>query len=278
MSQKQFTIAPSFLTTSAPIVKGKARENLLKEKRIENLYKPDLNKSSCNHCISKAVGKHDQVMDQFTHLSVQSTQATNKVSAFDKAASEFLTVTGGDGDHNKSQSGQYLAANFSMSHIPTTQFDSHSHLPSADAHYKKMAYSKLAQNAPNAIKGILAQCDTHGKISKYTNQEFGKEMEKQHKETIANISSMTMGIHSVLEAEDEVPLWKQVIELQKLEAGSDLTVIEDMVKFKRNINPEAIIEQLKYEQKFATAFKPSKFKYAPEIETFLKQKFHRSND
>ena len=66
------------------------------EKKIEMLYKPDLNKSSCNHCIKKAVDKHEKTMDQFAHLSVQSTQAASKISAFDKAAGDFLTVEGGE--------------------------------------------------------------------------------------------------------------------------------------------------------------------------------------
>ena len=62
MSQPQFTIAPSILT-NPPIVKGQAREKLLQEKRVEMLHKPELNKSSCNHCITKAVKHHEKVME-----------------------------------------------------------------------------------------------------------------------------------------------------------------------------------------------------------------------
>ena len=110
-----------------------------------------------------------------------------------------------------------------MSQIPTTQFDSLSHLPHTTdaAQYQKKAYNQLARNAPDAIKGLLAQCDTHGKISKHVNEEFEKDLAKQQKETIAEISSMKEAIHSVLEAEDEVPLWKEIIELQKLELSNN---------------------------------------------------------
>ena len=57
-----------------------------------------------------------------------------------------------------------------------------------------------------------------------------------------------MGIHSVLEAEYEVPLWNEIMEIQKLESANNETVIADSVKTKQNINPEEIMMMLKHEQ------------------------------
>ena len=43
-----------------------------------------------------------------------------------------------------------------MSHIPTTQFDSNSHLPFSDAqNSQKQAYKQLAKNATDVLKGLL---------------------------------------------------------------------------------------------------------------------------
>lgn len=58
----QFTVAPSILT-NITLGKGQARDKLMKEKRIEMLHKPELNQSSCNHCIQKAVKNHDMKME-----------------------------------------------------------------------------------------------------------------------------------------------------------------------------------------------------------------------
>lgn len=69
----------------------------------------------------------------------------------------------------------------SMSQIPTTQYESQSNLQSDIT--QKRAYAKLARNANDAIKGLLAQCDTHVKISKHVNSEFASDFAKKHKST-----------------------------------------------------------------------------------------------
>ena len=119
----QFTVAPTVMT-NITLGKGQARDKLMKEKRIEMLHKPELNQSSCNHCISKAVKNHDMKMEQ---ISVQSTMAgiSAKPSTFNNAASEFLSVI-------PIFEGQSKPANFSMSQVPTTQFESQSYLQSEE--------------------------------------------------------------------------------------------------------------------------------------------------
>ena len=37
-------------------------------------------------------------------------------------------------------------------------------------------YSKLARNATDVLRGLMAQCDTHGKISKHVDEEFVREI------------------------------------------------------------------------------------------------------
>ena len=51
-----------------------------------------------------------------------------------------------------------------------------------------------------------------------------------------------------------------------------------MVHLKHNIDTEAVINMLKFERENAKDFKPSKFKFSPEVEQFLKRRFERSND
>ena len=57
-----------------------------------------------------------------------------------------------------------------MSQLHTTQFESQSNLQSEQS--VKQGYAKLARLAPQALRGLLTQCDTAIKISKHTDQEF----------------------------------------------------------------------------------------------------------
>ena len=98
LSAKQFTIAPSTCGKQTTVLAGQAKERLLKEKRIEMLHKPDLNKSSCNHCISKAISKHEKAMERMALSSLQSASgATTKASALNHAITEFLSVAPSEG-------------------------------------------------------------------------------------------------------------------------------------------------------------------------------------
>ena len=68
-----------------------------------------------------------------------------------------------------------------------------------------------------------------------------------------------------MEAQEEVPLWEDLRELQKLEKASDATVIAEMVERKRNFDPEAIIKIIKLDQSLKKDFKPAPFKFSPDI-------------
>lgn len=63
------------------------------------LHKPGLNKSSCNHCISKAVKNHDEAMERIANSSLAGTTAagTNITKggpiALKNAISEFLSAS-----------------------------------------------------------------------------------------------------------------------------------------------------------------------------------------
>lgn len=90
----------------------------MRDKKIEMLHKPDLNKSSCNHCIEKALAKHDVAMERIANSSIAGTTAigtsTNENTALKHAISEFLSVM------SPSEAGKHFEHNFSMSQIPTT--------------------------------------------------------------------------------------------------------------------------------------------------------------
>ena len=66
----------------------------------------------------------------------------------------------------------------------------------------------MAKNANEAIKGLIAQCDTHTKISKFTNEEFNNDLNKVHKETVRNITSVNEAINSILEVQEDVSSWE----------------------------------------------------------------------
>ena len=86
-------------------MKGQAREKLMKEKKIEMLHKPDLNKSSCNHCITKALKRHDEAMERIANSSVAGTTAAGTMAAkggstaLNSAISEFLSVMPPSSEH-----------------------------------------------------------------------------------------------------------------------------------------------------------------------------------
>lgn len=116
VSAKNLTIAPS-LFGQMPCIKGTAKEKLLQEKRIEMLHKPNLNKQSCNHCISKAVTKHEQAIERLAFNSLASTSgASTKASALNNAITEFLSVSPSTG---------HLPSNFSATQL---QYDAQSYL------------------------------------------------------------------------------------------------------------------------------------------------------
>ena len=76
-----------------------------------------------------------------------------------------------------------------------------------------MEYAKLARLAPQAIRGLLTQCDTAIKIGKHTDREFLKESSKEHAELNSDVKDLKAAITSVLEAQEEVPLWEDLREL-----------------------------------------------------------------
>ena len=85
----------------------------MKEKKVEMLHKPELTKSSCNHCIEKANKKHEKAIGSLAHSSVASNgpsgigaSSATKASALNHAATEFLSVSPSEGQ---------LPINFSMS-------------------------------------------------------------------------------------------------------------------------------------------------------------------
>ena len=82
----------------------------------------------------------------------------------------------------------------------------------------------------------------------------------------------------MIEAQEEVPLWEEIKELQKLEKANSKNIIETMVQQKKNVDPEAIINMLKWDQNNKRSFKPSAFKWSPNIERFLKDRFEKSVD
>ena len=45
-------------------------------------------------------------------------------------------------------------------------------------HIKRKAYDLMAKNAQSAIKGLLATCDTHVKITKHMNDEYLADFKK----------------------------------------------------------------------------------------------------
>ena len=59
----------------------------------------------------------------------------------------------------------------------------------------------------------MAQCDTHGKISKHVDEEFVRDIQNRQKETVEKVTSVNSGIRSILEAEGEIPLWEEIMEL-----------------------------------------------------------------
>ena len=75
---------------------------------------------------------------------------------------------------------------------------------------KSQAYSQLAKNAQSAIKGILAICDTHVKISKHTNEEFSQEIKKEDIAAEERVQNTHMAIDAILAAPDKVPTWAQI--------------------------------------------------------------------
>ena len=59
----------------------------------------------------------------------------------------------------------------------------------------------------------MAQCDTHGKISKHVDEEFVRDIQNRQKEAVEKVTSVNSGIRSILEAEGEIPLWEEIMEL-----------------------------------------------------------------
>ena len=120
----------------------------------------------------------------------------------------------------------------------------------------------------------MAQCDTHVKVSKHTNDEFQTEFDKSHKQTNDDIKTINKTIHSILDAQDEVPLWEELKALQKLERENDKEILEKMAYLKHNVNAEREMKLLKFERENANkGFKPSKFKFSTDIVRFLNKKF-----
>ena len=70
----------------------------------------------------------------------------------------------------------------------------------------------MAKNAQSAIKGLLATCDTHVKISKHINDEFKNEFKKKHEEAEIEVLEAREAIDAIQAAPDEVPSWEQIKE------------------------------------------------------------------
>ena len=119
------------------------------------LHKPELTKSSCNHCIAKANKKHEQALGTLAYSSVASTapagvssahNVMSKGSIMNNAANEFLSVSQSDGGK--------LPYNLSMSQIPTTQFESQSYMQMSDqvsTGHKLLHHANIAKNAKSII-------------------------------------------------------------------------------------------------------------------------------
>ena len=63
-------------------------------------------------------------------------------------------------------------------------------------HVKRKAYDLMAKNAQSAIKGLLATCDTHVKITKHLNDEYLADFTKQHEE----IEHAVLDAHQAIDA------------------------------------------------------------------------------
>ena len=76
-----------------------------------------------------------------------------------------------------------------------------------------------------------------------------------------------------------MPLWDELQKLHELEKENDDTIISEMLHRKNNIDIEATMNIIKFEREnSALKFKPSKFKFSPDVSEFIKRRFERSND
>ena len=62
---------------------------------------------------------------------------------------------------------------------------------------KKKAQQELAKNAQSAIKGLLAVCDTHTKISKHLNDDLNADLEKQREEAELGVTDTKIAIDAI---------------------------------------------------------------------------------
>ena len=125
----------------------------------------------------------------------------------------------------------------------------------------------------------MAQCDAHSKISKHTNQEFSNDLKKEYNEAVGEVQSMKNAIHSMLDAQDDYQqTWDEIKELQKMSKASEKEIIESSVLLKKNIDPEALINMMKWDMATRSVFKPSALKHTPEVQRFLNKRFQKGTD
>ena len=114
----------------------------------------------------------------------------------------------------------------------------------------------------------------HGKISRHVNEEFNQEFDKKQKALTIEINDVNKAIETIQDAEDEIPDWQQLHDLQNVARAADESIIADSVAEKHRFDPQAIINIIKM-QPTSKKWKPSRQRLDPDVQKFLKERFEK---